>query len=57
MSRGRVFEEATCPYCGYRDAYSFHVQSESLLCNNCDREFEIELEVIVKVIGTRMIEC
>lgn len=57
MSRGIVFEEATCPYCGYRDAYSFHVQSEYLLCNNCDREFEIELEVIVKVIGTRMIEC
>lgn len=56
MSRGRVFEEATCPYCGYRDAYSFHIQSESLLCNNCDREFEIELEVNVKVIGTRMIE-
>lgn len=56
MSRGRVYEEATCPYCGYRDAYSFHVQSESLLCNNCDSEFEIELEVNVKVIGTRMIE-
>ena len=56
MSRGRVYEEATCPYCGYRDAYSFHVQSESLFCNNCDSEFEIELEVNVKVVGTRMIE-
>ena len=56
MYRGRVYEEATCPYCGYRDAYSFHVQSESLFCNNCDSEFEIELEVNVKVVGTRMIE-
>ena len=56
MYRGRVYEEATCPYCGYRDAYSFYVQSETLLCNNCDSEFEIELEVNVKVVGTRMIE-
>ena len=56
MYRGRVYEEATCPYCGHRDAYSFHVQSETLLCNNCDSEFEIELEVNVKVVGTRMIE-
>ena len=56
MYRGRVYEEATCPYCGHRDAYSFHVQSDSLICNNCDKEFEIELEVNVKVIGTRMIE-
>lgn len=56
MSRGRVYEEATCPYCGYRDAYSFHVQSDTLICHNCDNEFEIELEVNVKVKGTRMIE-
>lgn len=56
MSRGRVYEEATCPYCGYRDAYSFHVQSDTLICHNCDSEFEIELEINVKVKGTRMIE-
>ena len=56
MYRGRVYEEATCPYCGYRDAYSFHVQSETLLCNNCDNEFEIELEVNVKVTSTRKLE-
>lgn len=56
MSRGRVYEEATCPYCGYRDVYSFHVQSDTLICHNCNNEFEIELEVNVKVKGTRMIE-
>ena len=56
MSRGRVYEEATCPYCGYRDAYSFHVQADTLFCNNCDKEFAIELEVNVKVVSTSTID-
>lgn len=55
MRRGRVYEEATCPYCGYRDYYSFHVQTETLLCYKCDKEFEIELEVNVKVKSTKPI--
>lgn len=56
MSRGRVYEEATCPYCGYRDCYSFHINSETLLCNNCGKEFEIELEVTVKVKKTKILD-
>lgn len=54
--RGRVEEEATCPYCGHRDWYSFHILSNSLICDNCDKEFEIELEVDVKVKSTKMLE-
>ena len=54
--RGRVEEQATCPYCGNRDWYSFHILSETLICHNCDNEFEIELEVDVKVKSTRMLD-
>lgn len=53
MSRGRVEAEATCPYCSERDWYSFHVCSDTLLCNTCDKEFEISLDVEVKVTDTR----
>lgn len=55
MSRGRVEAEATCPYCGRSDWYSFHVCSDTLLCNSCDKEFEISLDVEVTVTGTRPI--
>ena len=24
--RGRVYEEATCPYCGHRDCYSIELE-------------------------------
>ena len=35
--RGRVYEEATCPYCGHKGYYSFHIESDTLWCHNCDR--------------------
>ena len=54
--RGRVYEEATCPYCGHKGYYSFHIESDTLWCHNCDREFEIELEVDVRVAGTSAID-
>ena len=55
MSRGRVEAEATCPYCGESGWYSFHVCSDSLICNSCDMEFEIDLDVEVKITDTRTI--
>lgn len=55
-NRGRVYEEVTCPYCGHIGWYSFHILSEALLCHHCDREFEIELEVTVKVKSTKIID-
>lgn len=54
--RGRVYKEVVCPYCGDRDWYSFHILSEALICNSCDNEFEIELEVKVNVKSTKMFE-
>lgn len=56
MSRGRVEAAATCPYCGEEDWYSFHVQSDTLICHSCDKEFEISLDVQVKVTATRTID-
>ena len=56
MSRGRVEAEAICPYCGCKDWYSFHVQSDSLICNYCDSEFEIDLDVYVEITATRPID-
>lgn len=53
--RGRVYEEVACPYCGRKDWYSFHIQSRTLFCNYCDEEFEIELDVTVKVTSTRVL--
>ena len=55
-NRGRVEEEVTCPYCGHKDYHSFHILSETLICDNCDKEFEIELEVTVKVKNTKILE-
>ena len=54
--RGRVYEEVTCPYCGHKSYHSFHILSDTLICDKCNKEFEIVLEVNVKVVGTRMIE-
>ena len=56
MSRGRVEAEATCQYFGERDWYSFHVCSDTLLCNTCDKEFEISLDVQVKITDTRTVD-
>lgn len=55
MSRGRVEAEATCPYCGERDLYSFHVCSDTLLCNSCNKEFEISVDVSVTITDTKAI--
>lgn len=54
--RGRVYKEVTCPYCGHKAYHSFHILSKTLICDNCDNEFEIELEVTVKVKSTRILE-
>ena len=55
MSRGRVEAEATCPCCGERDLYSFHVCSDTLICNTCEAEFEIDLDIDVTITETRAI--
>lgn len=52
-----VYEEVTCPYCRDKRYHSFHILAETLICDKCDKEFEIELEVDVKVKGTRMLDC
>ena len=52
----KVYEEATCPYCGDKRYHSFHILAETLICYSCDKEFEIELEVDVKVKNTRKLE-
>ena len=54
--RGRVYEEVVCPYCGYKSYHSFHILSETLFCHKCDKEFEIELDVTVKVKSTKILE-
>lgn len=53
--RGRVYEEVTCPYCGRKEWHSFHILSQTLICDYCDEEFEIELDVTVKVTSTRVL--
>ena len=53
--RGRVYEEVTCPYCKHKGYHSFHILSETLICDSCDKEFEIELEVTVKVKSTKVL--
>lgn len=45
----RLYEEITCPYCGHTDFISFHCDADTLFCNNCNREFAIELEMTVTV--------
>lgn len=55
MSRGRVEAAATCPYCGCKDWYSFHVQTDELICYYCDKVFEIDLDVSVVITATRPI--
>ena len=56
MSRGRIYEQATCPYCGHEDYYSFHFESETLYCNNCDKEFAIELETVITVKSAKIFD-
>lgn len=41
--------------CGDKRYHSFHILAETLICDKCDKEFEIELEVTVKVTGTRVL--
>ena len=35
--------KATCNHCGKTDIYIFHLNSDSLICNHCDKEFKIEV--------------
>ena len=41
----KVDEQASCPYCGHIDWYVFHLGSDSLYCNKCDKEFAIKSKV------------
>lgn len=36
---------AKCPHCGEEDYYTFHLGADTLICNKCDKEFNIELWV------------
>lgn len=56
MSRRRVYEKATCPYCGHEDEYSFNFESETLYCNNCDKEFAIQLETVITVNSAKIFD-
>ena len=56
MNRGRVEEEVTCPYCGHKDWYSFYFESEALYCHNCNKEFAIKLEYVIKVNSAKIFD-
>jgi uncharacterized protein (DUF983 family) len=34
---------ATCPHCGEASDYVFYLNADSLICNKCEKEFNIEL--------------
>jgi len=35
--------DVICPYCGLNDLYVFYINAESLICNHCEKEFNIEI--------------
>ena len=46
--------EATCPSCGYTKSYIAYLNTEAIICSNCDKDFEVELyvkDVIWKATG------
>jgi uncharacterized protein YbaR (Trm112 family) len=49
----KLNEKVTCPYCGHEDWYTFHIDSDSLYCHKCDKEFAIKLQqvIITKVLS------
>jgi uncharacterized protein (DUF983 family) len=34
---------ATCPHCGNREEYTAYLNADSLICNVCDKEFDVAL--------------
>lgn len=34
---------ATCPHCNDKDCHTFYLNAESLICDKCDKEFQIEI--------------
>ncbi len=35
--------EATCPHCGHWSYYVFYLNADSLICNECDKTFNITI--------------
>lgn len=54
MSDTKVYEMATCPYCGHEDFYSFHYGADTLFCHNCNKEFAIKLATVIKVTSAKI---
>lgn len=54
MSDTKVYEEATCPYCGHKSFHTFHYGSDTLICHNCDKEFAIKLETTIVVKSAKL---
>ena len=46
---------ATCPHCGDVADHTFYLNSDTLICDKCDKEFDIVLYVDnIKVVSTKM---
>lgn len=37
--------EATCPHCGYSDDYTVYLNVSTIICNKCEKEFDVSLYV------------
>lgn len=47
--------EAQCPYCDDVADHTFYLNSETLICHRCDKEFDIALYVgAIEVRSTKM---
>lgn len=45
----RVEELAKCPHCGDESLYKFYLGTDRLICNKCDKSFDIKYETKVTV--------
>jgi DNA-directed RNA polymerase subunit RPC12/RpoP len=34
---------AKCPHCGEEDTHTFYLNADTLICDKCNKEFNIEL--------------
>ena len=42
-------DQATCPYCGYKEKDSWEIsQSGEFTCNNCDKTYWVEVQTDVR---------
>lgn len=46
----KVEEVAKCPHCGDESLYKFHLGMDKLICNECDKPFDIKCITETKVI-------